>query len=307
MKKYGNSKCFIITKEEREKRLKDIKDRSCHLLSGRTGRTLVIGAIIGVSLYSSPLEAGQIAPGKAGIVMEETVVASAFNEGYERVYELSDGMAKVKVNGKYGFLNEWGNLSIPPEFDDANKFSEGFAGVKIAEKWGYIDKSGKIIIEPQFELAGNFSEGLAFVMIEGKYGYIDKAGKIVIKPKLDMAEDFRDGKALVQVAGKHAYIDKKGKYLNFGDIDFEATPEPTPQVENCLTCTGGCINACTSYVGCGGCTKCTGCTVCTGCTGICTSGCTTGCIMCTSCTGYTCGYCTSYTCGYCTGYTSSPF
>ncbi|MBD2085891.1 S-layer homology domain-containing protein [Trichocoleus sp. ST-U3] len=52
---------------------------------------------------------------------------------------------------------------IQPQFDEAEAFSEGLARVKIADKWGYIDKTGKLVISPQFDEADAFSEGVALV------------------------------------------------------------------------------------------------------------------------------------------------
>jgi uncharacterized lipoprotein YddW (UPF0748 family) len=52
---------------------------------------------------------------------------------------------------------------IPPQFEQADAFSEGLARVKIGEKWGYIDKTGKQVIQPQLDEANSFSEGHALV------------------------------------------------------------------------------------------------------------------------------------------------
>ncbi|MGI7157691.1 WG repeat-containing protein, partial [Campylobacter coli] len=62
---------------------------------------------------------------------------------------------------------------------------EGLARVGLNGKWGFIDKSGKFVIEPKFDSIWDFSEGLAKVGLNGKYGLIDKSGKIVIEPKFD--------------------------------------------------------------------------------------------------------------------------
>ena len=42
-------------------------------------------------------------------------------------------------------------MVIPPQFDSAENFHEGLAIVKINNKYGYIDKTGKMIILPQFD------------------------------------------------------------------------------------------------------------------------------------------------------------
>ncbi|MCA1993770.1 MAG: WG repeat-containing protein [Coleofasciculus sp. S288] len=52
---------------------------------------------------------------------------------------------------------------IPPQFEEADSFNEGLARVKVGEKWGYIDKTGKFAIQPQLDEANSFSQGLALV------------------------------------------------------------------------------------------------------------------------------------------------
>ncbi|ECL9187919.1 WG repeat-containing protein, partial [Campylobacter coli] len=64
-------------------------------------------------------------------------------------------------------------------------FSEGLASVGLNGKIGLIDKSGKFVIKPKFDSIWSFREGLAKVGLNGKYGLIDKSGKIVIEPKFD--------------------------------------------------------------------------------------------------------------------------
>src|SRR5262245_53535319 len=49
-------------------------------------------------------------------------------------------------------------------------------------KWGYIDNAGNIVIKSQFDGADDFAEGLAAIRVRGKSGYIDKTGKIIIRP-----------------------------------------------------------------------------------------------------------------------------
>jgi hypothetical protein len=61
-------------------------------------------------------------------------------------------------------------------------FKQGLAAVKINEKWGYIDKTGNFVISPEFDDARSFSvsktipkeAGLALVNAGGKWGYIRK-------------------------------------------------------------------------------------------------------------------------------------
>ncbi|MBP95322.1 hypothetical protein CMK18_05175 [Candidatus Poribacteria bacterium] len=54
------------------------------------------------------------------------------------------------------------------QFDDIFLFSEGIAGVKVDGKWGYIDKTGKYITHPKFDKVNSFKEGRANVKVDGK-------------------------------------------------------------------------------------------------------------------------------------------
>ncbi len=291
-----NRDCIIITREQGKDEIKKLKEKAGHLIND-SRKALIIGTtIIGISLYSGPLSAKEIEAGRKAssssissnykenlhtpftVMTEQNYIGSKekiilpYNQGmeYEKIYELSEGMARVKIGGKYGYLNDWGNLTIPPQFDDALNFSEELAGVKIGEKWGYIDKSGKITIELQFKEAGNFSEGLAVVKIDEKYGYINKFGIIVIEPQFDKAMEFSEGLAFVEAGEECGYIDKTGKYIHFGKVRPDSQSDS--QDPQCELCTGGCVAACTLSTGCSwGCQ--TSCTSCTGCIS-CTVGCT---------------------------------
>jgi len=69
------------------------------------------------------------------------------------------------------------------KYDDAVSFSEGLAAVKINDQWGYIDIFGNLAINPNFTFAGFFNHGLAYVeQTSGNlkiYGYINKKGVLI--------------------------------------------------------------------------------------------------------------------------------
>ena len=61
-----------------------------------------------------------------------------------------------------------GQVTIAPQFDYADRFVEGLAQVKINNKWGFINPAGSIVIKPQFDETDRFSEGLALVGIKDR-------------------------------------------------------------------------------------------------------------------------------------------
>lgn len=101
---------------------------------------------------------------------------------YGQIGCLNEGLAVVKPNGKrYGYMNASGDVIIRFQYDDAGRFKEGLAPVKLQGKWGYIDKSGSTKIEHQFDYAGDFESGKANVRKDGEYYKIDKNGKKIDK------------------------------------------------------------------------------------------------------------------------------
>lgn len=131
----------------------------------------------------------------------------------------SEGLAAVKINGKYGYLNQEGEVAIEPRFEQTTGFSDGLAGVTMdGEKWGYINEAGEMVIEPRFEgfgewrAAGDFVDGLALVYAGKQYGYIGRDGEYRLKPQFQWASTFSQGRAIVCDANDaQYYIDTAGR------------------------------------------------------------------------------------------------
>ena len=130
---------------------------------------------------------------------------------YDNVWNFNEGLARVKLNGKWGYINKSGKEVVPPKYDDVYAFNEGLARVKLNGKYGYINKSGKEVVPPKYDDAGFFHEGLAGVSLNGKWNKINKSGKEVVSPKYDSVGYFHEGLAYVNLNGKYGFIDKSGK------------------------------------------------------------------------------------------------
>lgn len=131
----------------------------------------------------------------------------------------SEGLIRVMVSDRWGYIDGEGRYVINPQFDQARGFSEGLAGVRIGERWGYIDREGRFAINPAFRQAGNFSEGLAAaaalttVLGSPKWGYVDRTGDYVVAPEFDDVGTFSEGLANVRVGDSWGYVDRVGKYI----------------------------------------------------------------------------------------------
>ena len=130
---------------------------------------------------------------------------------YDNIYVFEEGLAGVKLNGKWSFIDKTGKEVIPFKYDFACAFSGGLAKVRLNGKWGFIDETGREICPCKYAAADIFSEGLAQVELNGKVGYIDTTGEEVIPCKYDYAYEFKEGFARVELNGKWGYIDRTGR------------------------------------------------------------------------------------------------
>lgn len=69
---------------------------------------------------------------------------------------------------------------IPRQFEVAEPFSQGLAAVRVDGLYGYIDPTGRMVIAPHFEAAGSFLGGYAEVRLHDASGIIDRSGRLVI-------------------------------------------------------------------------------------------------------------------------------
>src|SRR4030095_5504900 len=96
---------------------------------------------------------------------------------YQNADYFREGLAPVKLNGKWGFIDKTGKEVIPLRYQDVVDFHEGFAAVKADNKWGFIDKTGKEITSIKYEgVSSHFQEGFAGVILDNKWGCIEKTG-----------------------------------------------------------------------------------------------------------------------------------
>lgn len=140
-------------------------------------------------------------------------VGNKVGKEYSWMDKFHDGLVKVKLDTKCGFINAEGQETIALEYDDLRDYSEGLAAFKKNGKWGFMDEEYKVVIKPAFDDAREFRNGLAAVEKGEKWGFIDKTGKMVIKPAYSVVYSFSDeGYAACKVKDNHwVYINKEGK------------------------------------------------------------------------------------------------
>lgn len=113
------------------------------------------------------------------VVMDDKEIAYR----YERSF--------VKSGNSYIMIDSKGT-QIGDSYEDAKLFNTGgvFAAVKKNGKWGFVDNNGEMIIEPIYDDARSFTSELAAVKKNGVWGFIDMEGNTAVDFIFEDARDF---------------------------------------------------------------------------------------------------------------------
>lgn len=102
---------------------------------------------------------------------------------YDYIWTFDDsGLCMVRLNDKYGFINEQGNEIIPVEYDDIYNFENGVTVAKKNGEYLIIDTGGKtkVSIDSQYVEVRGFYNGEADARDRsGKWSKIDTNGQVV--------------------------------------------------------------------------------------------------------------------------------
>jgi hypothetical protein len=135
---------------------------------------------------------------------------------YDDAMYLNNGLFSVKLNGNSYYINK-NNIKISLDEYDYNDclidFNEGLSIVK-SKKYGFVDYKWKRVIPLIYDKVENFSEGLAAVKLNGKYGFLNRQGQVIISLRFDDVTSFKNGLAIVTHDNKSGLIDKTGRLIS---------------------------------------------------------------------------------------------
>ena len=118
--------------------------------------------------------------GKYGILGRDGEELFGLDNNFQDLFPMTDGFLGVKINNKFGFVDELGRLRIANRYDSIRHFQANMAAVKLLGRWGYIDKGEHLIVQPHFEQAFPFRGKLALVKKNGKFGMVNRKGNAII-------------------------------------------------------------------------------------------------------------------------------
>lgn len=132
-------------------------------------------------------------------------------------------LLKIKINGKWGFIDKKGIERIKSTYEFENNFSDELALVANEDKIAYIDKKGRFKIPFKYVYGFDFQEGLAPVELGDSAGVINKLGEVVIPFKYYEIHRVSKGIFLAQDMSddKYLFLDNKGDNI-FGNKRFDS-------------------------------------------------------------------------------------
>ncbi len=123
-------------------------------------------------------------------------------------------------DGKWGYVDQFGNERIPHIYDLADDFIDGYAAVRQNNNWGFIDLNGKEVIPFKFNGAWSFIDGLAPVFNSDKWGFIDKNSNVKVPFKYTKISRTYKEYELV-------YMDENDEIINYEKEISSANSKPT--------------------------------------------------------------------------------
>lgn len=147
-------------------------------------------------------------------------------ENLDFISEFNDGLAAIKKDNQWAFINKDGTIVIDFRTDlVASNFIDGDYPIFKNERcliktknngisyFGYIDTSGKTVIEPQYLNASNFdnNEAIVLLLIKEEIGENDVLGKNIVYYKYyDVSIDINGHLNLyITSKGHNIILDKK--------------------------------------------------------------------------------------------------
>lgn len=145
-----------------------------------------------------------------------------------------DELARVSLNGLWGFINSFGNPIIPIQYDFVGDFSEDLVCVIRSQggqrKIGFVNSHNEAVIPlvydfvPEFYRSLKFQEGLVQVRKEGQWGFVNPKNQVQIPFTYQLAYGFREGLAAVSM--NQSSLQAQWQFINFqGKVIFKIKPD----------------------------------------------------------------------------------
>ena len=127
-------------------------------VAGAAAVVVLVVALVAVSAHKKADGAKQAEAAAAAALLDETVTDEAPQILPARTDSLTSTILDTAERGVMTC-----KVTVKPQYEDARWYSDGLAAVKQDGKWGYIDEAGEVVIPFEYAYAWPFNEGYAIV------------------------------------------------------------------------------------------------------------------------------------------------
>jgi hypothetical protein len=138
------------------------------------------------------------------------------NTVYDEKNPYYEGLARVKMNKKYGFIDRDNNVVIPIKYDEADDIPMSkMYRVKFNNEWGFVNSKGVEVVNPKYEDIGYLPSGNIFeAKLHGKWGIVDLQGEIIIPFTYEFIHHRTDDELIeAKLKGKWGFINIKNEVI----------------------------------------------------------------------------------------------
>lgn len=133
--------------------------------------------------------------------------------GYDEGLLFEKNYTKVRINNKWGLLDNKGVEIIPVQFDKI-AVRYGYVVVSTEEKYGLYNLKGDLILPATYSFVYPARDHPFIMVREGRnYGYVNHSGDVVIPFIYENARNFAYGRATVLINGESYEIDSLGNRI----------------------------------------------------------------------------------------------
>lgn len=151
---------------------------------------------------------------------------------WEAVSYFKNGLARVKRDGKWGFIDMEGNLVMPCQWDEiavpdyCKYWSKCEYRVKRDGKYGYLDMDGKEILTCEWDAVGKYDAKWMTVKRDGIWNVRDGEGNLLAPGEKETLFVFHEGMTLIQDDAGWGLVDREGREVIACEWDaVERLPE----------------------------------------------------------------------------------
>lgn len=199
-----------------------VKDGKYGLLDADTRKLLVAPKYTRISSYNEGLASACGEDLKWGFINKSGRAIIPFV--YEDASPFMNGIARVKINGKYGYLDNQNKGVIYPNYKHIDLFKDHVARACVdasnvkrmdnifpQDRWYLINDFGDNLTPSGYDFIEYGNEGFFPVREKNKWGFINQYGKKITDVKFTAVKEFKNGFAPVCHNGKWGFINKFGE------------------------------------------------------------------------------------------------